>query len=342
MENDINRFRAEIEAKYKTEMENQVNQYKAKLDLDNQTVLIRYKAEIESRFKIEIENQVNAYKARLDLDNQRAIANYKANLEYQVQSLLKRQEAVQNGMGSQLQFATIAQIFGALMSAAGDQESQDLGNKASRFGSALRADAMGVINGQSALSGMPGSSAATTTPARTANYTPDTPSGFQGGAKDRTNWENWFAGLSVGDYRSGAFYWTAHRNTTPRGSCVNARNESYGEFTRGCLEAKKFLDQIDQWRADADYKAGWNSYTPPTKSQPPQCSVIGIKPDDPDGGLVIRQSAARGAKPVGVIPYDGRGILNENCACDGEGNTKCHVRYNGVDGWVAGQFLFPG
>jgi len=166
---------------------------------------------------------------------------------------------------------------------------------------------------------------------------------YQDGATDRNKWETWFNGLSSGDYRSGAFYWTSHRSGDQKGSCFNKSSGSYGDFTNGCLSAKKFLDQIDQRRRDnAEYKAGWNSVNPPASSAQNFCSVIGIKPDDTDGGLTIHESSARGARTVSVIPYNGRGITNLDCACNGDAtNQRCHVNYNGVAGWVSSQFLFP-
>ncbi len=165
-------------------------------------------------------------------------------------------------------------------------------------------------------------------------------SSFERGVQDRESWESWFGGLSAGDYRSGAFYWSATRNATPRGMCADARGYSYGEFTRGCVDAKQRLDSVDQARmSDRAYKQGWNSVTTPPFPPPSYCTVIGVKPDDPERGVVIRESSYRGAAAVGVIPYDGQGIKNVNCPCDGA-DRICQVVYNGVTGWVNGQHLF--
>ena len=166
-------------------------------------------------------------------------------------------------------------------------------------------------------------------------------SSFEHGVQDRESWESWFGGLSPGDYRSGAFYWSATRNNTPRGLCVDTRGYSYGEFTRGCIDAKQRLDPVDQARmSDQAYKQGWSSVTTPPLPPPSYCIVIGVKPDALERGLVIRESSYRGAAPVGVIPYDGQGIKNINCPCDGK-ERICQIIFNGVTGWVNGQNLFP-
>jgi hypothetical protein len=348
------KIKLEAEKAAEEKMQNEVNAYKQKLEIEQQNTINKYAKELEVKkqneidaYKLTLDAQLESYKNQINLVSQKAIDTNRLNLERRN----KMTDALLTPITKALEEKYRISIYG--MFGSPDDVTKYAGiidDLVQKVTAQVQLSLNGVENGEAqracqqniVIGGFAGTTQQPMTTKTAVSPPPQDKTPYQHGAEDRTNWEKWFAGLSVGDYRSGAFYWTAHRNTTPRGSCVNARNESYGEFTRGCLEAKKFLDQIDQWRADADYKAGWNSYTPPAKSQPRQCSVIGIKPDDPDGGLVIRQTAARGAKPVGVIPYDGRGILNENCACDGEGNAKCHVRYNGVDGWVAGQFLFPG
>jgi hypothetical protein len=78
---------------------------------------------------------------------------------------------------------------------------------------------------------------------------------FQQGLTDRQAWESWFAG-TVGDYRTGAFYWSGQRSLAHPGSCAALA----GEATAGCLAAKARLDLSDiRRKSEPDYRIGWNS-----------------------------------------------------------------------------------
>ena len=324
-ENRINEYRSEAEARYRTEMETKLAQVRNQLDL-------------------QLQSEIEKIKANYDFCNKVKLAGLNAivlPLEEQLKTALK------------LDVLTSGQGFGELMRAfyggSTNIQSEAL-NKIKAATEELLAHPCQIQVTFSAGQGgtLPQPAAPQPETRATSQAAPQPvapqsvpPSAFQTGAQERMAWEKWFAGLPVGDYRSGAFYWSAKRNTTPRGSCTDARNASYGEFTRGCLEAKKFLDAVDQRRTgDPEYRQGWNSYSPPARSNPASCSVIGIKPDDADGGLNIRATAARGARAVGVIPYNGRGVTNYDCPCDGN-DRRCHVAYKGVEGWVSGQYLFP-
>ena len=83
------------------------------------------------------------------------------------------------------------------------------------------------------------------------------------GRNARLAWENWFGGLSS-DGRDGADWWAGHRTTAARDrfSCENQsviRNAS-ATWLQGCQQARQLLLLADQRRrADAFWKAGWNS-----------------------------------------------------------------------------------
>jgi hypothetical protein len=79
---------------------------------------------------------------------------------------------------------------------------------------------------------------------------------FQQGLADRRAWEEWFAGTS-GDFRNGAFYWTAQRSLPHPGSCTVLG----GNAAAGCLAAQTHLGASDARRTrEQDYRLGWNSY----------------------------------------------------------------------------------
>ena len=165
---------------------------------------------------------------------------------------------------------------------------------------------------------------------------------FQQGAADRQSYEQWFAALT-GAFRSGAFYWAAVRNdSTIKSDCWDRNRQSYGDFTQGCEAAKLRLAPVDELRKrEPEYRKGFNSLNPPPPTKPANCMVVGIKPDDSDG-LTIRATPSRTGAVAGRIPSNGRGVVNDNCPCDGDPQKQpCHVNYNGVDGFVSGQFLFP-
>jgi hypothetical protein len=82
---------------------------------------------------------------------------------------------------------------------------------------------------------------------------------FMQGAIDRREWENWFASLS-GDYRAGAAFWAQQRSTENTDSCYGPNAQSLGDWTAGCLAAKRRLERSDsRRRGEPEYKQGWNS-----------------------------------------------------------------------------------
>lgn len=84
---------------------------------------------------------------------------------------------------------------------------------------------------------------------------------FEQGAVDRRSWETWFGGLS-GPYREGAEYWSGQRSLPRPGSCYGPGEQNLGDWTAGCLAAKRFLSPTDVRRkAEPDYREGWNSYS---------------------------------------------------------------------------------
>src|SRR5216683_1277922 len=79
---------------------------------------------------------------------------------------------------------------------------------------------------------------------------------YQKGFQDRVSWEQWFAGLS-GDFKLGAFFWSAQRSLKEPGSCRTGNDAFY----QGCTEAKSRLAGSDVLRkSEPDYKLGWNAY----------------------------------------------------------------------------------
>jgi predicted aspartyl protease len=89
--------------------------------------------------------------------------------------------------------------------------------------------------------------------------TPQT-AAFQDGLRDRTAWEQYFAG-AAGDFRDGAEYWSSQRSTPHPGSCYGPAGEHSGDWTAGCLGAKRLLTPTDVRRkSEPEYRAGWNSY----------------------------------------------------------------------------------
>jgi hypothetical protein len=84
---------------------------------------------------------------------------------------------------------------------------------------------------------------------------------YQQGAADRGAWEAWFRGLT-GAYRDGAEYWAAQRSTPNPGSCRGPAGQTLGDWTAGCLSAKRMLTPWDiRRKAEPEYRAGWNSYS---------------------------------------------------------------------------------
>jgi hypothetical protein len=86
------------------------------------------------------------------------------------------------------------------------------------------------------------------------------PKPYMEGAADRRAWETWFGGLS-GAYKDGAEYWTGQRSTPRPGSCYGPAGQNLGDWTAGCLDAKRSLALSDiRRKSEPDYRAGWNSY----------------------------------------------------------------------------------
>jgi len=86
------------------------------------------------------------------------------------------------------------------------------------------------------------------------------PPAFSEGAADRHAWETWFISLR-GDYRDGAFFWSAVRSNPSPGSCLAGQGQTSDAYRWGCVNAQKFLTQVDARRTtEPDYWRGWNSY----------------------------------------------------------------------------------
>jgi hypothetical protein len=96
------------------------------------------------------------------------------------------------------------------------------------------------------------------------SYSPgqdQTAAGYQQGAADRGAWEAWFGRLN-GAYRDGAEYWASQRSTPNPGSCYGPAGQNLGDWTAGCLAAKRILTPSDfRRKAEPEYRAGWNSYS---------------------------------------------------------------------------------
>lgn len=89
---------------------------------------------------------------------------------------------------------------------------------------------------------------------------PEPSAAYGEGAADRRALETWFAGLS-GPFKDGAEYWAGQRSTPRPGSCYGPVNQNLGDWTAGCLAAKRILTPSDiRRKSEPDYRAGWNSY----------------------------------------------------------------------------------
>jgi len=99
-----------------------------------------------------------------------------------------------------------------------------------------------------------------------SNREPETEA-YRQGAADRRAWETWFNQLTR-DFRAGAEYWSGQRSLPKPGSCYGPAGQNLGDWTAGCIAAKRFLDPTDiHRRSEPDYRAGWNSYSP--NAEPP-------------------------------------------------------------------------
>jgi hypothetical protein len=93
-------------------------------------------------------------------------------------------------------------------------------------------------------------------------------SSYDEGLKDRTDWEQWLAGLS-GPFRSGAFWWSGQRSLQQPGVCNGPDSFGNLEFAAGCEAARVRLTPTDLKRkANPDYRRGWNSYSTETPPLP--------------------------------------------------------------------------
>jgi hypothetical protein len=80
---------------------------------------------------------------------------------------------------------------------------------------------------------------------------------FKAGQADRKKWDTWFSGF-LGDYRTGAAYWFAQRDTPSRGTCANAIMTQ--TWRDGCEMAKrKLADYAAHIQNDPLYTKGWNA-----------------------------------------------------------------------------------
>ena len=80
---------------------------------------------------------------------------------------------------------------------------------------------------------------------------------FTLGAKDRTEYEEWFNGLN-GEYKAGVYHWVTVRSVPGKAFCDG---EAGTDYKNGCLHAAERFSRIDYQRLhDPEYKLGWNSY----------------------------------------------------------------------------------
>lgn len=98
--------------------------------------------------------------------------------------------------------------------------------------------------------------------------------------------------------------------------------------------------------------ASWTTPVIATADGPDHFAVSGVAEDDV---LNLRAAPSAHAAKIGEIAHDGRGLQNLGCQGlpsygewermseqqrrDSRKNYWCKVRYQGLDGWVAGRFL---
>lgn len=83
---------------------------------------------------------------------------------------------------------------------------------------------------------------------------------FEEGLDDRRVWENWFGSLS-GPFKDGAEYWSGQRSISKSGSCYGPGGQNLGDWTMGCLAAKRVLTPSDiRRKSEPEYRAGWNTF----------------------------------------------------------------------------------
>jgi len=85
---------------------------------------------------------------------------------------------------------------------------------------------------------------------------------FHRGLVERTNWEEWFNGLSP-EFQEGATFWAAQRSLSRPASCKTLS----GPAANGCAAARARLALPDYLRkSDPEYRRGWNSYQAPASA----------------------------------------------------------------------------
>lgn len=99
------------------------------------------------------------------------------------------------------------------------------------------------------------------------NTNPPPSSPVERGLADRTELQQWIAGLS-GDFGRGAEWWAAHRSLSNPGTCTGPTARTQ-QFVLGCEAAKARLTPIDiKRKSDSEYRRGWNSFTSTTTPAP--------------------------------------------------------------------------
>jgi hypothetical protein len=89
---------------------------------------------------------------------------------------------------------------------------------------------------------------------------PPTTKPYEDGFADRRAWEWWFGDLA-GAFQDGAEYWAGERSNPQPGSCYGPAGQNQGDWTAGCLAAKRILAPSDiRRKAEPEYRAGWNGY----------------------------------------------------------------------------------
>lgn len=130
---------------------------------------------------------------------------------------------------------------------------------------AFTAVIINFVNGiQQRQAGTDSPQAARPTVYENASPTPAAPapatSAYAQGAADWRALRAWF-GSQTRDRRAGADWWAANRSQRDHEDCDEAaqdRNGDERDFTAGCLDAKRLLDQVDANRANPQYRAGFN------------------------------------------------------------------------------------
>ena len=97
-------------------------------------------------------------------------------------------------------------------------------------------------------------------PSMTPPNEPASSRAYEQGLADRRAWEWWFGGLA-GAFKDGAEYWAGERSNPQPGSCYGPAGQNLGDWTEGCLAAKRVLSPSDiRRKAEPEYRAGWRGY----------------------------------------------------------------------------------